>query len=177
MIWTLGVSNFLEEISSLPILFFPLFICNVHLRRPSYLSLFFSRTLYSVGYIFPFIPWLSLLYFLQLSVSPPQTTTLPSCISFSLEWFWSLLPVQCYEPLSIVLQAIGLPYLIPWIYSSLPLHNHKGFDLGHTWVAGWFFPEIFLSFAIRSVWSEPQSAPVFLCWLCRVSLSRLQATQ
>ena len=24
--------------------------------------------------------------------------------------------------------------LILWIYFSLPLHNHKGFDLGHTWL-------------------------------------------
>ena len=24
--------------------------------------------------------------------------------------------------------------LIPWIYLSPPLYNHKGFDLGHTWV-------------------------------------------
>ena len=23
---------------------------------------------------------------------------------------------------------------IPWIYFSLPLYNHKGFDLGHTWM-------------------------------------------
>ena len=31
-------------------------------------------------------------------------------------WFWSLPPVQCHEPLSIVLQALCLPNLIPWIY-------------------------------------------------------------
>ena len=24
--------------------------------------------------------------------------------------------------------------LIPWICLSLPLYNHKGFDLDHTWV-------------------------------------------
>ena len=30
------------------------FLCIVHLRRPSYLSLLFSGTLPSVGYIFPF---------------------------------------------------------------------------------------------------------------------------
>ena len=24
--------------------------------------------------------------------------------------------------------------LIPWIYLSLPLYNHKGFNLGHTWM-------------------------------------------
>ena len=24
--------------------------------------------------------------------------------------------------------------VIPWIYLSLPLYNHKGFDLGHNWI-------------------------------------------
>ena len=47
-------------------------------------------------------------------------------------------PVQCHEPLSIVLQALCLSYLIPWIYLSLPLYNRKGFDLGHTWMVYWF---------------------------------------
>ena len=28
-----------------------------------------------------------------------------------------------------------LPALIPWIYSSPPLYNYKGFNLGHTWMA------------------------------------------
>ena len=53
------------------------------------------------------LPFTSLLF--QLLASPPQTTTLPSCISFSWGWFWSLPPVQCYEPLSIVLQALCIP--------------------------------------------------------------------
>ena len=35
--------------------------CIVHLRRLSHLFLLFSGTLHSVGYIFPFVPWLSLL--------------------------------------------------------------------------------------------------------------------
>ena len=34
----------------------------------------------------------------------------------------------------IVLQALCLSDLIPWIYLSLSLYNHKGFDLGHTWM-------------------------------------------
>ena len=59
---------------------------------------------------------------------------LPFCISFSWEWSWSLLPVQCYKPPSIVLQALYLSDLIPWIYLSLPLYIHKGFDLSHTWM-------------------------------------------
>ena len=51
-----------------------------------------------------FSPWLSLIFFSQLFVRPPQTTILPFCISFSLGWFWSQLPIQCHEPLSIVLR-------------------------------------------------------------------------
>ena len=69
-----------------------------------------------------------------LCVKPPQTTTLPSCISFSLGWFWSLPPVQCYKLVSVVIQALCLPHLIPGIYSSPPLCNHKEFDLGHMWM-------------------------------------------
>ena len=57
--------------------------------------------------------------------------------------------VHCHEPLSIVLQALGLSDLIPWIYLSLPLCNRKGFDLGHTWIV-YSFP-YFLQF--KSEWS------------------------
>jgi len=74
----------------------------------------------------------------QLFVRPPQTTILPCCISFSWQWFWSLPPIQSYWPLFIGLQALSLSDLIPWIYLSLPLCNHKGFDLGHAWMAYWF---------------------------------------
>ena len=62
-------------------LVFPI-LC-VHLRL-SYLSLLFSGTLYSDGYIFPFLLCLSLLFFFKLFVRSTQTTILLSCISF----FW-----------------------------------------------------------------------------------------
>ena len=54
---------------------------------------------------------------------------------FFLGWSWPLPPEQFHEPLSIVLQALCLSDLIPWIYLSLPLYNCKGFDLGLTWIA------------------------------------------
>ena len=103
---SLGISNFLEEISSLfhSIVFFSL--CIDHLGRLSYLSLLLSGTLNSDGYIFPFLLCLLLLFFSQIFVRPPQTTILPFCISFSWGWFWSLSPVPCHEPPSIVLQAL-----------------------------------------------------------------------
>ena len=70
--------------------------------------------------------------FSQLFVRPPQTTILLFCISLSWGWSWLLPPVQYHEPLSIVLQALCLSDLIPWIYFSILLYNYKGFDLGHT---------------------------------------------
>ena len=57
-----------------------------------------------------------LLFFSQLFVRPPQTAILLFCISISWGWSWSLPPVQCHEPLSIVLQALCLSDLIPWIF-------------------------------------------------------------
>ena len=101
--YSLNTSNFLEEISSLSHSIVSLFLCIVQLRRLSYLFLLFSGTLHSVGYIFPFFPWLLPLFFSQIFVKPPQTTTLPSCISFSLGWFCSPPLVHCYKPLFIVL--------------------------------------------------------------------------
>ena len=49
----------------------------------------------------------------QLFVRPPQTAILPLCIPFSWGWSWSLPPIQCHEPLSIVLQVLCLSDLIP----------------------------------------------------------------
>ena len=71
-------SNFLEEISSLshPIVFLWSFLCTDHWGRLSYLSLLFFGTLYSDGYIFPFLLCFSLLFFSQLFVRPPQTAIL-----------------------------------------------------------------------------------------------------
>ena len=61
---SLGIFNFLEEISSLShSIVFLYFFFIVHLRRLSYISLLFFGTLYSDGYIFPFLLCLSLLFF------------------------------------------------------------------------------------------------------------------
>ena len=76
------------------------------LRKAFCLSLLFFETLHSDGYILPFLLCLLLLFFSQLFVRAPQTTILPFCISSSWESFWSLPPVQCYKPPSIVLQAL-----------------------------------------------------------------------
>ena len=131
---------FLKRSLVFPILLFSLFLCIVHWRRPSYLFLLFSGTLHPVWYIFPFLPCFLFLFFSQLFVKLPQKSTLPSCISSSFGWVCSLSYVQYYKPLSIAFQALCLPNLICWIYWSPPLYTHKGFDLGHTWMAWWFSP-------------------------------------
>jgi len=77
-----GISDFLEEISSLSHSIVFLFLCIGHLGWLSYLSLLFFATLHSNGYIFPFLLHLSLPFFSQLFIRPPQTTILPFCISF-----------------------------------------------------------------------------------------------
>ena len=145
---------------SFPFYCFLLFLCTVHFRRLSYLSLLFSGTLHSVGYTVPLLPCFLLLFFLQLFVKSPQTTTVPSCISFSLGWFCSLPPIQYYEPLSTDLQALCLLDLIPWIYSSPPLYNHRGFDLDYTGLVVFLANfNLSLNIALRCWWFEPQSTP------------------
>ena len=59
-------------------------------------------------WIYLFLLYLLLLFFSQLFVRPPQTTILPFSISSSWGWFWSLPPVQFYEPSSRVFQALCL---------------------------------------------------------------------
>ena len=134
----LTISHFLEKVSNLSHSIVFLFLCTDHWGRLFYLSLLFFGTLHSNGYIFPFLLCLLLLFVSQLFVRPSQTTILLFCISFSQGWSWSLSPVQCHKPPSIVFQAFCLSDLIPWIYFSLPLYNCKGFDLGHTCKAWWF---------------------------------------
>ena len=108
-------------------------LCIDHWGRLSYLSLLFFGALHSNGYIFPFLLCHSHLFFSQLFVSPPQETILLLLIFFfPWGWFWSLHPIQCHKPPSIVLQALCLSDQIPWICLSCPLYNCKGFDWGHT---------------------------------------------
>ena len=106
MNYSFDISNFLEEIFSLSLdnsivflYFFSWFIDEGLLISPCD-SLEFC--IQSGIYIISFLLCLSRLFFPQLFAQPPQTTTLPSCISFSLWWFWSLPLVQCNQPLSIV---------------------------------------------------------------------------
>ena len=101
-------------------------------------------------------------FYSQIFVRPPQTTIFFFCISFSWGWFWSPPPVQCHESPSTVLQTLCLSDLIPWVYLSVPLCNHKGFGFRSYLNCLVVFPTFFnlsLNFVMRSSWSEPHSAP------------------
>ena len=74
-------------------------------------------------------------FFSQLFVRPPQTTTLPFCISWG--WSWSLPPCTTSQT-SVHTSSGTLSGLIPWIYLLLPPYNCKGFDLGHTELSSGF---------------------------------------
>ena len=105
---SLGISNFLEEISSLShsvvfLYFFALIAEEGFLISPCY-----SLELCTDAYIFPFLLCFLLLFFSQLFVWPPQTAILLFPISFSWGWSWSLSPIQCHEPPSIVHQQLFL---------------------------------------------------------------------
>ena len=130
---SLDISSFLEEISSLScsVLFLYFFELFMEEQFKSLLSLLWNSAFSWVCLSLSPFPFTSLLSSAICKVS--QTTSLP-CISFSWQWFWSPSPVQCYEPPSIVLQALCLPDLIHWIYLSPPLYNPVGFDLSHIWM-------------------------------------------
>ena len=91
------------------------------------------------------------------------------CISFFRGWFWSSPPVQCYKPLSIVLQPLCLPDLVPWIYSSPPLYNHKQFECPNGFP---YFLQIESEFYNKElmIWATVSSRSCF-CWQYRASPS------
>ena len=133
---------FLKRSLVFPILLF--FSISLHYSwKKAFLSLLaFLRISAFIGYIFPFVLCFLLLFFSQLFVKPPQTTTLPPCISFSLGWFvhWLLYSVTCVHSSSGTLSTRSNPlnlFIISTVY-------HEGFDLGHTWMAYWFSPLSFL---------------------------------
>ena len=110
----LGISNFLEEISSLShSVIFLLFLCIVHLRRLSYLFLLFFGILHSDGYLS--FSHFSFGFIFSAICKASSDNHLPFCISFSWGWFWSPPHVCSYESPCILLQALCLSDLIPWI--------------------------------------------------------------
>ena len=124
---------FLKRPLVFPFYCFPLFLCTDHWGRLSYLSLLFFGTLHSDGYIFPFLLCL-LLLFLFIALCKASSDNQFAFLHF---FFLGmvLIPASCTVSRTSIHSSSGtLSDLIPWIHSSLPLYNWKGFDLGHTWM-------------------------------------------
>ena len=155
---SLGISSFLQEISSLSHSTVFLYLFALITEEGFLISLLFFGTPHSNWYIFPFILFFLLLFFSQLFVRPPQTAILLFCISFSWGWSWFLSPVQCHEPPSIVHQALCLADLIPWIYLSLPLYNCRIWF--RSYLNSLVLFHTFFNLSDLNSWSEPQSAPI-----------------
>ena len=131
---SLGISDFLEEISSLSYLLFSSISLHWSLRK-AFLSLLA-------------ILWNSTFKWVSLSFSPLLFTSLlfrAICKASSdshfafLHFFFLglvLIPVSCTMSRTSVHSSSDTLSIRsnPLIYFSLPLYNHKGFDLGHTWM-------------------------------------------
>ena len=135
---SLDISHFLEEISIvLPILLFSSISLQWSLRK-AFLSLLvilwnsqFRRKYLS----FTPLPFASLLF------SDICKASSDNHVAF-LHFFvlgMVLITASCIMlRTSVHTSSDTLSDRIPWIYLSLPLYNHKGFDLGHTWMVYWF---------------------------------------
>ena len=119
-----------------PFCCFPLFLCIDHWGTLSYLFLLFFGTLHSDAYIFPFLLGFSLLFTAICKASQES--------HFAFRHFFSMgmvmILVSCTMSRTSVHSSSGTLSirLVPLIHFSLPLYNHKGFYLGHTWVVYWF---------------------------------------
>ena len=91
---SLGISNFLEEISSLSHSVLFLYLFSLIAEEDFLISSCSSLELCIQMLIFFLFSLVSPLFFSQLFVRPPQTAILLFCISFPCGWSWSLSPVQ-----------------------------------------------------------------------------------
>ena len=126
---SLGISHFLEAISSLSHSFVFHYFFALITEEGFLISSCYSLELciqMFISFLFSFA--FSLLFFSQLFVRPPQIAILLFCISFPWGWSWFLSPIQWHKSPSIALQALCQWDLILWIYFSLLLYSHKGFD-------------------------------------------------
>ena len=155
-----GISDFLEEISSL---------------SHSIVFLYFFALITEEGFLI--CPCYSLELCIQIGISSfsplPFTSLLFSAICKAssdnhfafLHFFFLemvLITASCMMSRTSIHSSSGtLSDVIPWFYLSFPLYNRKGFDLGHNSMASGLptYFNLTLNLAIRSSWSEPQSAP------------------
>ena len=131
---SLGISNFLEEISSLSyciifLYFFALITEEGFLLSPCYsLELCIQM---AISFLFSFA--FSFSSFLSYLLRPPQMTILPFCISFSCGWSWSqnrfpnlgIWQRDWESPGNLTLEAVGFDYRTYTGLEKQTLGGHK----------------------------------------------------
>ena len=159
---SIGISNFLEEISSLShSIWFPLFLCTEYWGRLSYLSLLYSWRLciqMGISSLFSFA-FHSLLFIAVCKASSD------SHFAFLHFFFLGMVSItaSCTMAQTSTHSSSGIQFIRsnPLNLLSLSLYSCKGFGMvTPVWSSG--FPTFFnlsLNLAIKSSWSEPQSAP------------------
>ena len=165
MKWSFGSSNFLEDVSS-----FSQSIVFLYLHwslRKAFLSL---RA----------ILWNSEFRWVYLSFSPlPFTSLLSSaiCEASALHFLFLgmvLITASCIMSGTSIHSSSGTLFIRSNpLNLSLPLYNHKGFDLGHTWSIGFpYFLQVKSEFGNKEfmIWATVSSKSCF-CWLYRASPS------
>ena len=122
---------FLKRSQSFQFYCFLLFLCIDHLGI-LYLSAFLWNSAFRWIYLsFSPLPFASLLF------SAIWKASSNNHFAFLHFFFLGmvLIPASCTMSRTSVHSSSGtLSDLIPWLYLSLPLDNHKRFDLGHTWM-------------------------------------------
>ena len=135
---SLDISHFLEEISIvLPILLFSSISLQWSLRKAflSLLAILWNSEFRKKYLSLTLLPFASLLFSDVCKASSDN--------HFAFLHFFILGMVLITASCTMLRPSLNrfsntLSDLIPWIYLSLPLYNHKGFDLGHTWMVYWF---------------------------------------
>ena len=165
---SLGISNFLEQISSLSysvvfLCFFALITEEGFLISPGYsLELCIQM---GISFLLSF----AFHFFSQLFVRPPQTTILPFFILGMV-----LITITCTISWTSIHSSSGtLSHLTPWIYLSLPLYARDLIKVIAEWYSGFpYFLQFKSEFGNKQfmIWATVRSRFSF-CWLYRASPS------
>ena len=126
---SLGISHFLEEISSLSHFIVFLYSFSPITEEGFLISPCISLVLCTSLVYLPFspLPFPSLLF---IAVCKASSYNHVAFLHFSFLGI-VLIPASCTMSGTSVYSSLGtLSDLIPWIYSSVPLYNHNGFYLG-----------------------------------------------
>ena len=169
MKYSLGICNFLEDISSLSysIVFLYFFALITKEGFLSLLAILWNSTFRWVYFSFSSLPLASLL------LSAIYMASSDNHFAF-LHFFFLrmvLITASCAISWTSTHSSSGTLSIrsnLIWIYLSLPLYNCKWFDLVvPEWSSSFpYFFNLSLNLAIRSSWSKPQSAPGLVFAAC-----------